>query len=124
MSKVAVIDDDASVRELCRTVLIHEGFQVVEAVDARSGILLVAKERPDLVLLDVMMPEVDGMEVLRALKSDPDLSQIPIIMLTALDGVGQISLASTAGADGYVTKPFEVEDLLSLVRRFTALAAA
>ena len=118
MPKVMVVDDDPDVRDLCRVVLTHEGYQVLEAADAQSGISLAQQEQPDLVLLDWMMPDVDGMDALVALKHDTRTRRIPVVMLTALDGLPQINMASYNGADGYVPKPFEIEDLLSLIRRF------
>lgn len=119
MSKILIADDDPGVRELCRIVLGNEGYDVVEAETALSCVSLTQQELPDLVLLDWMMPEVDGMDALRMLKADARTQKIPVVMLTALDGLPQITLATYIGADGYVTKPFEVNDLLSLVRRFT-----
>jgi DNA-binding response OmpR family regulator len=124
LNKILVVDDDPDVRELCRTVLATEGYHVLEAEDARSGISLSRKERPDLILLDWMMPEVDGMDALRAMKMHPSTKDIPVVMLTALDGLTQITVATFNGAEGYMTKPFEIDDLLSLVRRFTAAPSA
>jgi DNA-binding response OmpR family regulator len=118
VSRILVADDDPSVRELCQIVLSTEGYEVLLAENAEEGIALAQREHPDLILLDWMMPDVDGMDALLALKADPATSQIPVVMLTALDGMPQITLATYNGADGYVTKPFEVDDLLSLVRRF------
>ena len=120
MSKILVADDDPGVRELCGVVLRNEGFDVLEAKDAESCISLARAEQPDLVLLDLMMPDVDGMDALRSLKGTTATSAIPVVMLTALDGLPQVTLATYNGADSYVTKPFEMDDLLSLVRRYTA----
>lgn len=120
MSRILIVDDDPDVRELCRIVLSGESFEVLEAEDARSGIELAEHKRPDLILLDWMMPGVDGMDALRLLKASRKTQEIPVVMLTALDGLPQISLATSNGAEGYVTKPFEAEDLISLVRRFVA----
>ena len=120
MNRILIVDDDADVRELCRIVLMSEGYEVLEAEDVPSGIDLARQKQPDVVLLDWMMPGTDGMDALRILKASERTREIPVIMLTALDGLPQISLATSNGADGYVTKPFEAEDLLSLVRRFLA----
>lgn len=120
MIKVLVADDDDSVRLLCRTVLETEGFEVLEAEDAFTAVSHAREQQPDLILLDWMMPGVDGMDALRSLKSHPATRDIPVIMLTALDGLPEITLATVNGADGYVTKPFEVDDLLVVVQRFTA----
>jgi DNA-binding response OmpR family regulator len=117
--KILIVDDDAGVRDLCSLVLGNEGYHVLLAEDAASGIHLARTETPDLVLLDWMLPGLDGMDALRALKGSGKTREIPIVMLTALDGLPQITMATFSGADGYVTKPFEVNDLLSLIRRFT-----
>ena len=119
MPKILVVDDDPGVRELCNMVLTNEGFTVLQAEDAASGIQTARDQMPDLVLLDWMLPGLDGMDALRALKGSSKTRQIPIVMLTALDGLPQVTMATFSGADGYVTKPFEVDDLLSLIRRFT-----
>jgi DNA-binding response OmpR family regulator len=124
LSTVLIADDDPNVRELCRMILSIEGFRVLEAEDARGCVELARSEQPDLVLLDWMMPDVDGMDALRALKASPATQDVPVVMLTALDGMSQITIATLNGAEGYVTKPFEAEDLLSLVRRFTEPAPA
>jgi DNA-binding response OmpR family regulator len=119
VTKVLVVDDDPDVRLLCRTILVNEGFTVVEAEDAPTGVSLSRQEQPDLVLLDWMMPGVDGVDALRVLKAHTSTRGIPVVMLTALDGLPEISLATYNGAEAYVTKPFEAEDLIFLVRRFT-----
>ena len=119
MSRILVADDDPSVRELCQIILATEGYEVLLAEDAAQAIALAREHHPDLILLDWMMPGVDGMDALLILKGDAATADIPVVMLTALDGMPQITLATYNGADSYVTKPFEVADLLSLVRRFT-----
>lgn len=124
MSRILIADDDPSVRELCQIILATEGYDVLLAENASEGIALAREHQPDLILLDWMMPGVDGMDALLILKGDPATVNIPVIMLTALDGMPQITLATYNGADGYVTKPFDVADLLSLVRRFTQDPAA
>jgi DNA-binding response OmpR family regulator len=124
LSKILIADDDPSIRELCQVILSNEGYQVLQAEDAAGCITCARQDQPDLVLLDWMMPEVDGMDALRMLKGNPATAEIPVVMLTALDGLPQINLATFNGADGYVTKPFDVEDLLSLVRRFLQSPAA
>lgn len=121
---ILVVDDDPEVRQLCQVVLEGEGYAVRLAEDAPSGIAAATSDRPDLVLLDWMMPGVDGMDALRAIKTLGATKDIPVVMLTALDSPSEIVVATLNGADGYVTKPFEVEDLLRLVQRFTDLAPA
>ena len=116
-----MIDDDASVRDFCRMVLSNEGYEVLDAGDGAGGINCASEAGPDLVLLDWMMPGVDGIDTLRALKGNSRTRDVPVVMLTALDSLSQITLATQSGADGYVTKPFEVEDLLALIRRFDSV---
>jgi DNA-binding response OmpR family regulator len=124
MARIIVVDDAEEVRDLCRTVLVNEGFEVLEAVNAAEGIALTRKSAPDLVLLDWMLPDLAGIDALRVLKGSELTRAVPVVMLTALAGITEIALASQAGADGYVTKPFEVETLLSMVRRSTELKGA
>ena len=119
MASVLVIDDDPEIRDLCRTILATEGHQVLEAPDAPSGVAMAREHLPDLVLLDWMLPGVDGIEALRILKSSANTRQIPVLMLTALDGIADIALATHSGADGYITKPFEPSALVAVVRRYS-----
>lgn len=118
MSTILVADDEAEVRNLCHLVLANEGYEVIAAEDAPSCISLARKRLPDLVLLDWMMPGMDGVDALRVLKGAPRTREIPVVMVTGLDGLANITIATMNGADGYVTKPFEIRDLLTLVRRF------
>jgi len=124
MATILVLDDDPAVRELCAVVLRGEGFDVLQAGDAHSGIRTAHLEKPDLILLDWMMPEVDGLDALRQLKSSQETAAIPVVMLTALDGLADVALATMGGAESYVTKPFEPADLASLVRRYIDAPAA
>ncbi|MBM3459001.1 MAG: response regulator [Armatimonadetes bacterium] len=119
--KILVADDDPSIRDLCGLILQTEGFEVLTAEDAVTCVALSRQENPDLVLLDWMMPEVDGMDALRLLKASDRTRHIPVVMLTALDSAAQITEATLNGADGYVTKPFEGPDLVALVCRFTGV---
>ena len=120
MSRIVIADDDPDIRDLCFTILSTEGFEVLVAENAPECIKLAHKDRPDLILLDWMMPGVDGMEALQLLKSNAATAEIPVVMVTAYGGPMEITLATHHGAEGYVTKPFEPADLLSLVQRFTA----
>lgn len=124
MRKVLIADDDPELRDMCGLVLRNEGYHVIEAADAAGCIAMARKEAPDVILLDWMMPGLDGMDALRALKASPKTRDIPVVMLTALDGLAEITMATYNGADGYVTKPFEMKDLIALVHRFTEPASA
>jgi DNA-binding response OmpR family regulator len=118
MGKILVIEDDAGVRRLCRQALNRLGHQVIEAESGFSGLEMVREEVPDLVLLDWIMPRMDGMETLRAIKALPNGQEMPVVMMTALGSTPDIWLATSNGADGYITKPFRVADLASLANRF------
>ncbi len=104
--KVLVVDDEADVLLLCRVNLEFEGYEVIEARDGEEAMQKVTEHKPDAVLLDVMMPKMDGWQVLSALKSDPETADIPVVMLTAkVQDVDQIRGWSSGAAD-YITKPF------------------
>ena len=118
MSRILIADDDPDIREMCEMVLSHEGFEVLVAHNAPECLALAHQQTPDLILLDWMMPGVDGMEALQLLKGSSTTAEIPVIMVTAFGGPMEITLATHHGAEAYVTKPFEAEELVSLVRRF------
>ena len=123
--KILVVDDDPAVRESLRRSLIFNGYAVVLAADGEEALDKVQSERPDMAILDVMMPKLDGIEVCRELRSQGD--DIPILLLTARDSVSERVAGLDAGADDYLTKPFALEELLartrSLVRRAARPAA-
>lgn len=113
MPKILLIDDDPHIRDLVRFALAREGFAVVEAGDGARGLVLVRSEEPDLILLDVMMPELDGTEVCRQLRRD---SRIPIIFLSSRDDEIDRVLGLELGGDDYVTKPFSPRELVARVK--------
>jgi DNA-binding response OmpR family regulator len=104
---VLVIDDERSIRMLCRVNLAASGMKVYEASDGRQGLELARRERPDLVLLDVMMPELDGWSVARELAADDETRDIPIVFLTARADPADRRLGEQLGGVGYVVKPFD-----------------
>jgi DNA-binding response OmpR family regulator len=110
---VLVVDDQANVRLLIRDYLTHEGFRVVEAEDGRQALLVARHEQPDIILLDIMMPEVGGYEFLRAYRKE---GQAPIILLTAKQEESDKVLGLELGADDYVTKPFGMRELAARIR--------
>jgi len=113
---ILVVDDDADIRRFVEMNLRLEGYRVVSAADGAMALAMVATEVPDLVLLDVMMPGVDGIEVTRRLRSDSRTSTMPIIMLTAKSITADRVLGLTAGADDYIIKPFDTLELVARVR--------
>jgi two-component system response regulator MprA len=114
--KVLVIDDEESIVDFIKLGLHYEGFQVEAAPDGEQGIVAAQRINPDVIILDVMMPGVDGLEVCRRLRANPTTSDIPILMLTAKDEVGDRILGLQTGADDYITKPFNFYELLERIR--------
>ncbi len=113
MTTVLVIEDDTSLRRALRTSLKARAFEVLESPNAEEGLVLVADDRPDVVLLDLGLPDLDGIEALKRMRS---FSDIPVVVLTARDRQQDKIEALDAGADDYVTKPFDVEEVLARVR--------
>ncbi len=116
--KILVVDDNLDSRELVIKVLKNKGLQLIEAVDGEDAIKKVATERPDLILMDISLPKIDGYEVTRRLKSNKDFAAIPIIALTAHAMKGDREKAIAAGCEGYITKPINVHDLYDRIRPF------
>jgi putative two-component system response regulator len=121
--KVLVVDDDAVNRELLEEFLVAEGLDVVTAPDGRSSLQEFARLKPDLVLLDVNMPFLDGFEVCRRLKSNPDTRLTPIVLVTALSATEDRVRGIKVGADGFLSKPFDQSELLAHVRSLLSLKA-
>jgi adenylate cyclase len=117
---VLVIDDEQTVRDLMRRFLAREGFDVVTTGDGEEGLALARQLHPALITLDVMMPGMDGWSVLQALKADPALASIPVVMLTILD---EQNRGYALGAADYLTKPVERDRLRALLARFRGDAA-
>jgi len=109
--KILIVDDEPNVRRLLRT-LLKKKFTVVEAEDGGQAVNIACVEKPDLILMDIMMPKMDGYTSCYALKSEPATKSIPIIMLSAIDLKLNLQLSKEIGADGYITKPFNSRDLL------------
>jgi two-component system phosphate regulon response regulator PhoB len=113
---ILIVEDEAAIVTLLSYNLEREGFQVLEARDGEEGLLLATERRPDLILLDWMLPLLSGIEVCRRLRRTPQTRSIPIIMLTARGEEGDQVRGLNAGADDYVTKPFSPSELLARVR--------
>jgi DNA-binding response OmpR family regulator len=115
--RVLLVDDDEDVRHMTRVALGFEGFDIVEAADGAAGLASVRDQRPDAVVLDVMMPGLDGIDVLRELRADESLAGLPIVLLTAKAGVSAEQEGWNAGATAYLTKPFTGTALAATLRR-------
>ena len=116
MSKVLIVEDEANIRQLVKYNLEKESFQVIEAEDGLQGLRLAKAEKPDLVLLDLMLPQMDGLEVCRSLKGNQATAALPIIMLTAKSEEIDKMIGLELGADDYMTKPFSPRELVARVK--------
>ncbi|SNQ49686.1 Response regulator MprA [Frankia canadensis] len=116
-----MVDDDAAVRESLERSLRFEGYEVSTAVDGLDALNAVVRDRPDIVILDVMMPRVDGLETCRQLRARGD--DVPVLMLTARDGLADRVSGLDVGADDYLVKPFALEELFARLRALTRRAA-
>lgn len=114
--KILVVDDESHIVELVTFNLEKDGFEVVSAYDGKSGIEVVKAQNPDLIILDIMLPGMDGLKVCRTLKQDPQFSSIPIIMLTAKAEEFDTVLGLEMGADDYIKKPFSPKELVARVK--------
>ncbi len=118
LKKVLIVDDSPAQVKLMQGLLEPEGYQPIGVHDPRRVEEAILNERPSLILLDVVMPERNGFQVCRELKSSSEFNSIPVILVTSKDSASDKYWGEQQGADGYVTKPFTREDLLRAVRRF------
>jgi len=116
-ARILVVDDDADSLEIVRTYLESRGYQVATAADGKEALAMLEEARPDLVLLDVMMPGIDGWEVARTIKDHPEFSDTRVVMLTARSDFTDKQRGLRAGADDYIVKPMRLEDLGRKVER-------
>jgi two-component system response regulator RpaA len=116
MNKILVIDDDNSINELIKINLELSGYKVIQALDGIKGFALAKQEIPNAIVLDVMMPEVDGFTVAQRIRQNPSTKNIPILMLTALSQINDKVKGFDIGVDDYLTKPFEMEELKVRIR--------
>jgi len=116
-TRILVVDDDAPLREVLREILVSERYEVAVAEDGREALAAVYRERPDLIVTDLQMPGLDGLELLRKLRNDLATCQIPVIFLTVLDSLDAEAKALDLGADDYLGKPVQRARLLSRIRR-------
>ena len=113
---ILVVEDQVDNRQILRDLLGNAGYDLVEAENGQEALAAVARQRPDLILMDIQLPVMDGYEATRRLKSDPGTKSIPIIVVTSYALSGDETKARAAGCDAYVTKPFSPRQLLAKVR--------
>ena len=113
MGRILVVEDEMKIARFIELELMHEGYEIIKAFDGREGLDIAEKENVDLILLDIMLPKLNGLEVLRRIRK---FSDVPVIMLTARDAVMDKVSGLDAGADDYITKPFAIEELLARIR--------
>lgn len=116
--KIAVIDDDNDISTILTLSLEKNGFTVVSTNDSQASLKLIRDEKPDLILLDVMMPHLDGFEICRLVKFDETLKHIPVIFLTARTQGEDKENAKNVGAEDFIIKPFKQEDLLATINKY------
>jgi CheY-like chemotaxis protein len=117
IKKILVVEDNLEVVQVIYTCLHIEGYEVFTAVNGREALDIVAAQPFDLILMDVMMPEMDGLDAVRKLKEDKATADIPVIMLTARGEAGDIMKSLQAGAELHLTKPFDCDELLTVIDR-------
>ena len=119
MSKrILVVEDQEDNRRILRDLLTNAGFEIVQAEDGQEAVTAAARERPDLILMDLQLPLLDGYEATRRIKADPALRAIPIIVVTSYALSGDETKARAAGCDAYVTKPYSPRALLAKIREY------
>ncbi|HHQ47926.1 MAG TPA: response regulator transcription factor [Acidobacteria bacterium] len=117
MSRVFVVDDEPDVVELLQTVLEIEGYEVETATDGRAALARLLADPPDLLILDLMMPDLDGMELLKLLRLDPAAAGVPVLILSARTGQHDQIATLQLGANAYICKPFSTKELVVQVRQ-------
>ncbi len=116
--KILVVDDELDMLMVIKLRLEASGYEVITATDGLDGLNAARRVKPDLIVLDIMLPKMNGYKVARFLKFDEEYKSIPIVMLTALSGEEDRSTGIETGADAYLTKPFETQQLLDAVKSF------
>ena len=118
--RILVVEDQEDNRRIVRDLLTPSGYEVVEAVTGEEGVAMAGTHRPDLILMDIQLPGLDGYEATRRIKANPALRSIPLIVVTSYALSGDDAKAFEAGCDAYVTKPFVPRQLLAKIREYLA----
>jgi len=123
LRQILVVDDERSVRNILDFSLDAEGYRVIQAEDGEEALKLAGENPPDLIIMDVMMPRLDGFETCRKLKADSRTRDIPVVLLTARSTRGDQKRGREVAADAYVTKPFSPNSLMDIVHSFLGVAS-
>ena len=115
--KILIVDDEQPIREPLKQMLVRQGYTVCEAEDGKKGLEEARKQKPDLMILDVNMPKMDGFKVLEELKKDKSTMNIPVFMLTTRDTADDVAAGISGFAEKYIAKPFEFSHLLSEIKK-------
>ncbi|PLX99307.1 MAG: two-component system response regulator [Desulfuromonas sp.] len=118
--KILIVEDEESLLKLESILLTSKGYDVRGVSNGQQALDAIAEEKPDLVLLDIMLPEIDGFEVCQRIKDDPETTDIPVIMLTAKKSREDMARGEKVGADWYITKPFKSVMVIETIQRFLA----
>lgn len=116
---VLIVEDNELNKKLFRDLLDANGYRTLHTADGMEVMDLIRKDRPDLILMDIQLPEVSGLEITRWIKNDPDLRSIPVVAITAFAMKGDEEKIRAGGCDGYLSKPISVSSFLATVRRYT-----
>lgn len=116
--RILLVEDQEDNRRIARDLLASVGYEILEAMNGEEGVAMAAAHRPDLILMDIQLPVLDGYEATRRIKADPALAHIPIIVVTSYALSGDDEKAIEAGCDAYVAKPYSPRQLLSKIRQF------
>jgi two-component system cell cycle response regulator DivK len=116
--RILVIEDTEDNRQIIRDLMTSAGYELIEAVDGVEGVAAAEREKPDLILMDIQLPGIDGYEATRRIRAMPDMAKVPIIAVTSYALSGDEAKTREAGCDGYVAKPFSPRQLLAKVREF------
>ncbi len=114
--KIIVVDDEKTVRDALEFLLMNEGYEVITAQNGEDALIKVRDEDPDLMILDVMMPRMNGFRVARAIRKDPVYKRLPILLLTVMDDKNDKIAGYNSGADEYLVKPFDLDELIVRVK--------
>jgi len=116
--RILIVEDTEDNRQIIRDLLSSVGYELIEAEDGAAGVALAQSEQPDLILMDIQLPQMDGYEATRRIRAIPELATVPIIAVTSYALSGDEAKTRAAGCDGYIAKPFSPRQLLAKIREF------